>query len=140
MATGVLGTAARQDPRQVSNTMKKTVNAVTDAAPGVAVPFANYLPQGAFILGVWIEVPVAFNGTTPTVTVGTNSPTYNNIVAAGDATWTGTVIPAITQGRALGRSLTAAADVLPYAVWNATGSPTTGQAIFVIEFEGGWSS
>ena len=110
MATGVLGTAARQDPRQVSNTMKKTVNAVTDAAPGVAVPFANYLPQGAFILGVWIEVPVAFNGTTPTLSVGTNSPTYNNIVAAGDATW------------------------------NATGSPSAGQAIIVLEFEGGWSS
>ena len=139
MATGVLGTAARQDPRQVSNTMKKTVN-WNDAATGVGVPFANYLPQGAFILGVWIEVPVAFNGTTPTLSVGTNSPTYNNIVAAGDATWTGTVIPAITQGRALGRSLTAAADVLPYAVWNATGSPTQGQAIFVLEFEGGWSS
>jgi hypothetical protein len=119
--------------------MKKTVN-WNDAPTGVGVPFANYLPQGAFILGVWIEVPVAFNGTTPTLSVGTNSPTYNNIVAAGDATWTGTVIPAITQGRALGRSLTAAADVLPYAVWNATGSPTTGQAIFVIEFEGGWSS
>jgi len=139
MATGVLGTAARQDPRQVSNTMKKTVN-WNDAATGVGVPFANYLPQGAFILGVWIEVPVAFNGTTPTLSVGTNSPTYNNIVAAGDATWTGTVIPAITQGRALGRSLTAAADVLPYAVWNATGAPSAGQAIFVIEFEGGWSS
>jgi len=139
MATGVLGTAARQDPRQVSNTMKKTVN-WNDAPTGVGVPFANYLPQGVFILGVWIEVPVAFNGTTPTLSVGTNSPTYNNIVAAGDATWTGTVIPAITQGRALGRSLTAAADVLPYAVWNATGAPSTGQAIFVIEFEGGWSS
>ena len=66
MATGVLGTAARQDPRQVSNTMKKTVN-WNDAATGVGVPFANYLPQGAFILGVWIEVPVAFNGTTPTL-------------------------------------------------------------------------
>jgi len=139
MATGVLGTAARQDPRQVSNTMKKTVN-WNDAATGVGVPFANYLPQGAYILLCSVEVVTIFNGTTPTLTAGTNSPSYNNIVAAGDATWTGTVIPAITQGRALGRSLTAAADVLPYAVWNATGSPTTGQAIFVIEFEGGWSS
>jgi hypothetical protein len=139
MPTGVLGTAARQDPRQVSNTLKKTVN-WNDAATGVPVPFANYLPQGAFILNVWIEVVVAFNGTTPTLTVGTNAASYNNIVAAGDATWTGTVIPAITQGRGLGRSLTAAGDVLPYAVWNATGSPSAGQAIFVIEFEGGWQS
>ena len=139
MATGVLGTAARQDPRQVSNTMKKTVN-WNDAATGVGVPFANYLPQGAFIIGCWVEVVTIFNGTTPTLSAGTNSPSYNNIVAAGDATWTGTVVPAITQGRALGRSLTAAADVLPYAVWTATGSPGAGQAIVVIEFEGGWQS
>ena len=138
MATGVLGTAARQDPRQVSNTLKKTIN-WNDAASGVAVPFANYLPQGAFILNVWIEVPTGFNGTTPTVTVGTVTP-FNNIVASGDATWTGAVVPAITQGRALGRSLTAAADVLPMAVWTATGSPSAGQAIIVIEFEGGWQS
>ena len=139
MATNVLGTAARQDPRQVSNTLKKTIN-WNDAASGVAMPFANYLPMGAFITGVWIEVPVAFTGTTPTITVGTNAGSWNNIVAAGDATWTGTVIPANTQGRALGRSLTAAADVLPYAVWTATGSPGAGQAIVVIEFEGGWQS
>lgn len=138
MATGVLGTAARQDPRQVSNTLKKTVN-WNDAASGVPVPFANYLPQNAFITGVWIEVPTAFNGTGPTVTVGTTTP-WNNIVAAADATWTGAVVPAITQGRALGRSLTAAGDVLPQAVWTATGSPSAGQAIFVIEFEGGWQS
>ena len=80
MTTGVLGTAARQDPRQVSNTLKKTVN-FNDAATGVT---------------------------------------------------------AVVRG--LGRSLTAAADVLPYVTWNATGSPSAGQAIVVIEFEGGWSS
>src|SRR6516162_1347059 len=137
MATGVLGTAARQDPRQVSNTMKKTVN-WNDAATGVGVPFANYLPQGAFIIGCWVEVVTLFNGTTPTLTAGTNSPSYNNIVAAADVTWTAAAVTAVP--RPLGRSLTAAGDVLPYATWNATGSPTQGQANFVLEFEGGWSS
>ena len=109
MATGVLGTAARQDPRQVSNTMKKTVN-WNDAATGVAVPFANYLPQGAFITGCWVEVVTLFNGTTPTLTAGTNATTYNNIVAAADVTWTAAAVTAVP--RPLGRSLTAAGDVL----------------------------
>jgi hypothetical protein len=138
MTTGVLGTAARQDPRQVANTLKKTIN-WNDAASGVAVPFANYLPQGAYILNVSVEVVTLFNGTTPTVTVGTNATTYNNIVAAGDVTWTAAAVTGPVV-RGLGRSLTAAADVLPYATWNATGAPTQGQAIVVIEYEGGWQS
>ena len=110
MATGVLGTPARQDPRQVSNTLKKIIN-WNDAASGVAVPMANYLPQGAYILLCSVEVVTIFNGTTPTVTVGTNPTTYNNIVAAADVTWTATGVTAVVRG--LGRSLTAAADVLP---------------------------
>jgi hypothetical protein len=138
MTTGVLGTAARQDPRQVTNTMKKTIN-FNDAATGVAVPFANYLPQGAYLTGVWVEVVTAFNGTTPTVTVGISGGAANSIVAAADVTWTAAA-PAINIARALGRALTAAADVLPTATWNATGAPTTGQAIVVLEFEGGWLS
>ena len=135
MATGVLGTAARQDPRQVSNTMKKIVN-YNDAPPGTAMPFANYLPQGAYILLCSVEVVTLFAGTTPTLAVGTNATTYNNIVATGDVTWTATGVTPVTRG--LGRSLTAAADVLPYAVLG--GTPSAGQAIVVLEFEGGWSS
>jgi hypothetical protein len=137
MATGVLGTAARQDPRQVSNTLKKTVN-WNDNASGVASPMANYLPQGAFITLVLVEVVTAFNGTGPTLTVGTNPTTYNNIVAAADVTWTAAAVTPVTRG--LGRSLTAAGDVLPQVVYSATGAPSAGQAIVVIEFEGGWQS
>jgi hypothetical protein len=137
MPTGVLGVASRQDPRQVQNSMKKTIN-WNDAASGVAVPMANYLPQGAFITGCWVEVVTVFNGTTPTVTVGTNSPSYNNIVAAADVTWTALATTPVTRG--LGRSLAAAGDVLPYVTWNATGAPTAGQAVVVLEFEGGWQS
>ena len=135
MATGVLGTPARQDPRQVSNTLKKIVN-WNDAAVGVALPLANYLPQGAFIIGCWVEVVTAFTGTAPTLVVGTNATTYNNIVAAGDVTWTAAAVTPVS--RPLGRSLTAAADVLAFAMLG--GTPTAGQAIVVIEFEGGWSS
>jgi hypothetical protein len=145
MTTGVLGVAARQDPRQVTNTMKKTVN-FSDALSGVAVPFANYLPGGAFITGVWVEVVIAFNGTTPTVTVGVSGGAANSIVQAGDVVWTAAA-PAINIPRGLGRAITSPGaapgvptDVLPTATWNATGAPTTGQAVIVIEFEGGWLS
>jgi hypothetical protein len=137
MPTGVLGVASRQDPRQVQNSMKKTIN-WNDAASGVAVPMANYLPQGAFITGCWVEVVTAFNGTTPTVTVGTNASTYNNIVAAADVTWTAAAVTPVSRG--LGRGLAAAGDVLPYVTWNATGAPSAGQAVVVLEFEGGWQS
>lgn len=138
MTTGVLGTAARQDPRQVVNTLKKTIN-WNDNAAGVAAAFANYLPQGAFITRVLVEVVTTFNGTTPSLVVGTVGAAYNNMVAAGDVNLALAGIYDAT--RALGRSLTAAADVLPYALYNnGGGSPSQGQAIVVIEYEGGWAS
>jgi hypothetical protein len=104
------------------------------------VAFENYLPRAAFILNVMTEIVTAFNAVTTNVyTVGTVGAAYNNIVAAGD------INPALagvyTATRGLGRSLTAAAAVLPYAKYTQTGTAATqGQAITVIEFEGGWSS
>ena len=138
MTTGTLGTNARQDPRQVVNTLKKTIN-WNDAASGTALPFDNYLPKGAFITRVLVEVVTAFNGTTPSVVVGTNSATYNNMVAAGDVNEVATGVYDAT--RALGRALAASADVLPYVIYsNGGGSPSTGQAVIVIQYEGGWTT
>jgi len=139
MATGVLGTNARQDPRQVVNTLKKTVN-YNDPGIATGVAFDNYLPQNAFIENVLTEVVVAFNaGTTNVLTAGTNASSYNNIVAAADVTEATPGVYASTVGR--GRSLTASADVLPYALYTQTGTAaTTGQAIIVIFYEGGWST
>lgn len=138
MTTGVPGTNARQDPRQVSNTLKKVVN-WNDAASGVAVPFDNPLPRGAFITDVKIEVVTAFNGTTPSVVAGTVGAGYNNIVAAGDVNEALAGVYEATRG--LGRALTAAADVLPYVIYsNGGGGPSAGQLIIVITYEGGWAS
>ena len=139
MATGVLGVAARQDPRQVVNTLKKTVN-FNDPGISAGVAFDNYLPQNAFIENVLVEVVVVFNAaTTNVLTVGTVGPSYNNIVAAADIN---EGVTGVTQvPRALGRSLTASADVLPYAMYTQTGTAaTTGQAIIVIFYEGGWTT
>ena len=138
MTTGVLGTNARQDPRQVANTLKKTVN-FGDVGIAAGIAFDNPLPQNAFILRVLVEIVIAFNAaTTNVLTVGTvNTPPYNNIVNAADVNEAVVGVYDIT--RALGRSLTAAADVLPVAQFTQTGAAaTTGQAIIVIEYEGGW--
>jgi hypothetical protein len=139
MTTGTPGTNARQDPRQVVNTLKKIFN-YNDPGIATGIPFDNYLPQNAFIETVLTEIVVAFNaGTTNVVTVGTVGPAYNNLAADADITdGTPAVYPS-TVGR--GRSLTASADVLPYVKYTQTGTAaTTGQGICVIFYEGGWSS
>lgn len=139
MTTGVLGTNARQDPRQVANTLKKTVN-FNDPGIAAGVAFDNPLPQNAFILRVLVEIVALFNaGTTNVLTVGTVGATYNNIVAAADVNEGATGVYDVTRG--LGRALTAAADVNVFAQYVQTGTAaTTGQAIIVIEFEGGWTT
>jgi hypothetical protein len=139
MPTGTLGVAARQDPRQVVNTLKKTVN-FNDAGIAAGLPFDNYLPQNAFIENVLVEIVTAFNAaTTNVLTVGTVGATYNNIVAAADVNEAVAGVYQATRG--FGRSLTAAGDVLPFAQYTQTGTAaTTGQAIIVIFYEGGWTT
>jgi hypothetical protein len=130
---------ARQDARQVPNTLKKTVN-FNDTGISSGLAFDNSLPLGAFITRVLVEIVTAFNAvTTNVLTVGTNSTTYNDIVAAADVNEGVAGVTEVTRG--YGRSLAATADKTPYAKYTQTGTAaTTGQAVIVIEYEGGWSS
>lgn len=139
MPTNTLGTSNRQDPRQVSNTLKVTIN-FGDVGLATGVPLANFLPQGAFIITALTEIVTAFNaGTTNPISVGTVGPAYNNIVVATDVTSATPAVYASTVGR--GRSLTAAGDVQPFVKYTPTGTAaTTGQAVILIEYEGGWLS
>ncbi|MFA6267676.1 MAG: hypothetical protein WC670_18410 [Pseudolabrys sp.] len=134
MATGTLGDQARLQPRQVVNTWRKQVN-YNDAGIGSGVA-GVVLPIGAFILRVLVEIVTAFNAaTTNVLTVGTNSATYNDIVAAGDVDEATAGVYDVTRG--LGRSLTAAADTTVYVMYTQTGdAATAGQAEIVIEYEG----
>lgn len=129
----------RRNPRQVTNTLKKTIN-FGDANIATGVAFDESLPMGAFITGVWVEIVTAFNAaTTNVLTVGTNTTTDNNIVAAADVNPGATGVTQVTRG--LGRSLAAAADKPVFAKYTQTGAAaTTGQAVVVIEYEGGWIS
>lgn len=127
--------APRQDPRQVVNTLRKTFN-WNDAAIATGVAFDNSLPLGAFVLTMEVEIVTAFDGT-PTFTVGTNSTSYNDLASSADVT--ASTIGVYTATRGKGRSLAATADKIPYAKLAAT-SPTVGQAVVVITYEGGWST
>lgn len=129
---------ARRDPRQVTNTLRRTLN-FNDSDAALASFFSS-LPQGAFILGVMVEVVTAFNaGTTNPLTVGGNATSYNNLVASGDVDLTTVGVTEVKRG--LGRSVASAADTPVLATYVPTGTAaTTGQAVIVIEFEGGWAS
>lgn len=135
---------ARRNPRQVLNTLKKTVNfGDTGIATGIA--FDEALPMGAFITGVFVDVVTAFNAAgVNTLTVGTNSTSYNNLVASADLSGNGTasIAAVATQVlRGIGRSIAAAAEKVPYVKYTQTSTAaTTGQAVVVITYEGGWST
>jgi hypothetical protein len=129
---------SRLDPRQVVNTLKRTIN-FNDVDVAAAL-FANSLPLGANILDVQVEIVTVFNaGSTNVLTVGTNSTSFNDIVNAADVNEAATGVTKVTRG--LGRSLAAAAEKPVAAKYAQTGTPaTTGQAIVTISYEGGWAS
>lgn len=141
MATNVAGVSARQDPRQVCNTLKMTVN-FNDIGIATGLPFPFFVPQAAFLLGVYVEIVTVFNGGTNVLTVGSNSPTFNNLVTAADVNEGATGVTLVTANAGdRGRSLTAAGPVQFFAMYVQTGgAATTGQAIILLHYEGGFLS
>lgn len=141
MTTGTapVSPPVRQDPRQVVNTLKKRFQFNTaNITTGVA--FDNSLPMGAVITTVLVEIITAFNaGTTNVLTVGTNSSTYNNLVAAADVNEAAAATTRVERG--IGGSILRAAELVPYVMYTQTGTAaTTGDAEVTITFEGGFAS
>jgi hypothetical protein len=136
MATNTLGSQARQDPRQVSNTMRGTI-AYNSAATGVFVPI-GVLPKGAWVIAVQLSIDTGFNaGTTNTLSVG-SSGTPTQFFSATAAGSTGVSAAAATT---LGKAAAAAADTVVGLTYNFTGTaPSAGTAEVMIEFEGGFPS
>lgn len=134
MATNTVGDQARQQHRQVANTIRKQLN-WNDAGIGDTNGLVvGQLPQGAFILRVLVEIVTAFNAaTTNVLTVGVDSPP-GNLVAAGDVNEGAAGVYEATRG--VGRSLTAAGITTVRAKFAQTGAAATaGQAELVIEYE-----
>ena len=145
MATNTAGTSARQDPRQVLNTLKRIIN-YSDADAYTGAPLGttpggvgNYLPQSAFVIEVIVEVNTAFNSATTdqlSVGTGTNSTAWNT-VAATDVNLTVTGVYRISRG--VGRVLTNDADTAVVACYTQGGTTATrGQAIVTLTFDGGF--
>lgn len=137
--TAQVSPAARQDPRQVTNTLRKTVN-FGDAGISSGLAFDASLPAGAFITGTFVAIVVAFNAvTTNVLTVGTNSTTYNNLVAAADVDETAIATTQVLRG--IGPTIAASADITPYVKYTQSGTAASaGQAIVVVTYDGGWST
>jgi hypothetical protein len=134
MTTNLAGSSARQLAWQANHTKRYAVN-FNDPGLSSGVQFL-VLPQGAYVLDAQIEIVTAFNaGTTNPLTVGTNSPGFNNIISTADVNAT---VPGVTVAtRGWGRSLASAADTGVAVLYAPTGAAATqGQAVIVIEFEG----
>ncbi len=126
---------ARQDPRQVANTLVRTVNYNDPDVTGAT--FANSLPGSARIITTQVEVVTPFNAaTTNTLVVGTNSTNYNNIVPITAVNLTATGVTNVNSGNGVGPAGSNGAAV--NAIYSQTGtSATAGKAVITIVFEGG---
>lgn len=130
---------SRRQGFQGVNTLRKTVN-YNDAGISSGNAFAESLPVSAFILSVTVEIVTAFNAaTTNVLTVGTNSTSYNDIVAAADVAEGSTGVTDVTRAR--GRSLAATAEKPVFVKYTQSGTAATaGVAVIVITYDGGWST
>lgn len=131
MATGTAAVAARELKIQAAHYLRMTVN-YSDTGISTGRPFANYLPSGAVIEEVIVRIVTAFNAaTTNVLTVGQNSSSYNDMVAAGDVDETTAGTTKVLRGA----DLTISSDALPYVKYTQTGTAATaGQAIIIIKY------
>ena len=133
MATGTAGSNARQYHQQMVHYIRKEVN-YNDAGIATGIKIGT-LPAGAIIIGTDVHVQTVFNaGTTNVLTVGGNSPSYNDIVASGDVNEaaTGLTKDISPTGSSLG---VIAADRPVYAMYTQTGTAaTTGKAQIIIKY------
>ncbi len=133
MATNVPGNTARDNERQSTSFIRKTLtfDQAGAFANGVSI---GIVPAGSFIKASSVDVSAAFNsGTANDVTVGTNPTAYDNILTTGQ-------IAAATVGVKRGLAPTVRVDQITqptmiYLKTNMTGTAATaGQLTIVIEF------
>lgn len=131
MSTNTTARQTRDYRMQLVHYLRKTVRYNdTDIAAGS--PFTKYLPSGASIQYATVKIKTAFNGgTTNVLTVGQNSTSFNDMVAAGDVDETATGSNMVLRGA----DLTLSSDALPYAKYTQTGTAATaGEAEITIAY------
>jgi hypothetical protein len=135
MATNTSGTQARQDPRQVSNTMRGSISFSNISATAVFVPI-GVLPKGAWVIAVQLSVDTVFNaGSGNTIDVGTAG-TPTQFISGGNAA---SAVVSAAPVTGLGKAAAAAADTVVGLRYNfGSTAPTTGALEVLIEYEGGF--
>lgn len=136
--TAPVSPPARETHAQEINWLFKTVN-FGDAGIATGVAFDNSIPAGAFIIGTWVEVQIAFNaGTTNPFTVGTNSTSYNDLFSIADGPGNNTTsfsVGTTLATRGMGGLIAASAAKTPYVKYTQTGgAATTGKAHVLIAY------
>ena len=129
MTTNTAGTTARELPTQQVHYLRKKIT-YADSGIATGVKFPNPLPKGAQILSTVVNITTAFAGGTPILTVGQNSSTYNDIVAAADVAEGSTGATTVLRGS----DLSFAADADVYAMVTNVGTGTTGEAVIVVSY------
>lgn len=129
MTTGVAGSQARNQARQVPNTFRKQFN-WNDSGNGVNQA-ALQIPQGAFLVRALLEIVTAFDGGA-SIIFGSGAGA-NDIIAAGDVNEAAVGVYDVTRG--LGRAIAAAADTTLYSRLTSVAG-TVGQAELVLIYEG----
>lgn len=127
-----MGTARNYHQRMVHYLTKSVTYSDAGIADGDAVKFNASLPKNAFITETYVDVKTVFNAaTTNVLTVGTNTATTNNIVAAGDVNEASAQMFEVTGVGVLDTST----ELDVYAKFTQTGTPaTTGAADIVVAY------
>lgn len=128
---------AKPNPRQSQNQQVHYLrNRVQFGDAGVATgEYLGTLPAGAIILGTSVSVPTAFNAaTTNSLTVGGNSPTYNDVGTAAQTLVGATGLkPRFSPTGSSLNSISADLDI--FAVYQQTGTAASaGIADIIIEY------
>lgn len=130
MATNTAGSTAREYPQQMVHYMRRTVNHDTPSIRTAGAVKLGTLPAGAQILQCLRISKVAFDGTGPTLSVGTNASSYNNIDNGGTEATTAAVISTV----AAFLSFTQDTDVYILLDESTTTPSTAGQAVIVLSY------
>lgn len=124
MATGVQTRENGGMPYAIHAMQQVVTFDQTNIASGVPAP--NSIPQDSQYFATIVTVTAAFNGTTPVLVVGTNSSSFNNMVASGDLDESATGTHIVFTGADVDFS---SGPLLPYVKYSDAVAGTTGRAV-----------
>jgi hypothetical protein len=131
MTTNTAGSSAREYPMQMVHYLRRTVTYATSSiSTGVKL---GTLPKGGKILQDNVIVETAFNGSSGTLTVGTNSTSFDNIHSSLTQTQMAATVNYVATACGV-LTFTQDTDVYIKFTAGATTAPTAGQATVILRY------